>query len=506
MTADGSGRGGSGPVDLSRRRLLAGLGGLGAIGAASGAGTFAYLADEETLPRNEIGAGEVELDVSCSDSNGGNCTVSSGTVSYTPENPIDRGDSGNVTFDVAVRTNPARLWFATTCPPTQDSLGNALEVSLRVDDDWVFPSGSLSVLRREFVNGLRADDLDDEACLDPEGDALEIELAWDLPEDAPAAAARKTTAFEFQLYTEQCRHVSEDEADTGSNPFAGVGPCDEPEAECVDCVEGGKADDIDGDVVVSDPDDISTWLSIDEGQLAGDAYLFITDVEYNGDGDEAVGVRFELVDENGDPAGKLCAVRIKGGDDTEAYPIEPPSNDTGELLYSPEGPGQGGLAGISNVQIDVCVDDNGDEDEDGHDDSGDCECGGNVRYRDLTFRYDGESDATIRATTQRTGGGDDEVVFEDATIASGGTFTADGSDAPQTWGNVGTSLGQNTTIEIVDGGDGGASESVEIHTSCSEVLTIGDTFGADGSGGTLYELVGGTFTDENALCGSEDLQ
>ncbi|MFC5278477.1 SipW-dependent-type signal peptide-containing protein [Halorubrum rubrum] len=502
MTADGSGRKGPGPADFSRRRLLAGLGGLGAIGAASGAGTFAYLSDGETLPRNEIGAGEVALDVSCSDSNGNSgCTVSNGTVSYAPAEPIDRGDRGDVTFDVSVRSNPARLWFATTCPPTQDPLGDALKVSLKVGDDSVFPSGSLSELRREFVNGLRADDLDGDACLDPEGDALEIELAWELPEDAPAAAAGKTTAFEFQLYTEQCRHVSEDDADTGSNPYAEFGPCDEPEPECVDCDDGGKADGINGNVDLSDPNDISTWLTIDEGPLAGDAYLFVTEVDK--DGNEAVGVRFELVDANGDPAERLCEVRIKGGNDTKTYPIKPPSNDTGEILYSPENNG-GNLAGISNIQIDVCVDEDG-ENGDDDDDSGDCECGGNVRYRDLTFRYDGESDATIRVITQQTGGGNG-VVFGDATIASGGTFTADGSDVPQTWGNVGTSLGQNTTIEIVDGGDEGASESVEIHTSCSEVLTIGDTFGSDGSGGTLYELVDGTFTDENALCDSEDLQ
>lgn len=506
MTADGNGRGPSGPVDFSRRRLLAGLGGLGAIGAASGAGTFAYLSDEESLPNNTIGAGEVELDVSCSGD--ADCTVSNGTVSFTPDDQIRRGDFGDVTFDVAVRSNPARLWFGTTCPPSHDDLGDALDVSLRVGSEWVFPSGSLSELRREFVDGLRIDDRDGEACLDPEGDALEIELAWELPHDAPADAAGETTDFEFHLYTEQCRHVSEDDA---TNPFAGLGPCDEPRDECPVCEYVGKAN-IDESIGLSDSDDISTWLAIDEERLAGEAYLFVTDVEYKDDGDEAVGVQFELVDENGDPVGQICEVRIKGGNDTLSYPIEPPSNDTGEILFSPESSGQGGLAEISNIQIDVCADDDGgdDDDEGDHDDSDDCECGGNVRYRDLTFRYDGGSDATIRVTTKRTGGGGgggDEIVFESSTpIASGGTFTADGSNVPQTWGNVGTSLGQDTTISILEGGDEGASETVEIHTSCSEVLAIGDTFGSDGSGGTLYELVGGTFTDDNPLCGSEDLQ
>ncbi|OYR59351.1 DUF7467 domain-containing protein [Halorubrum halodurans] len=500
MTADGSGRRTDALADLSRRRLLAGLGGLGAIGAASGAGTFAYLTDDERLPRNRIGAGEVALDVSCSDSSGnGGCTVSNGLVSYTPENPIDRGDWGDVTFDVSVRTNPARLWFATTCPPTRDPLGEELDVSLRVGDEWVFPSGSLSELRREFADGLRVDDRDGGACLDPEGDALEIELAWELPADAPADAGGETTAFEFRLYTEQCRHVSEGDA-AGSNPYAGI-DCDEPRDGCPNCDYAGKVD-VDERIVRSDAGDASTWLAIDEGPLAGDAYLLVTDVEYKDDDEEAVGVRFDLVDANGDPAGELCEVRIKGGNDTATYPIEPPSTDTGETLYAPENDG-GNPAGISNVQIDVCVDDDGGNGDD--DDPVDCECGGNVRYRDLTFRYDGGSDAAIRVTTQRTGGGD-EVVFEEATIASGGTFTADGSDVSQTWANVGTSLGQNTTIEIVSGGDSGASERVEVHTSCSEVLAIGDTFGSDGSGGTLYELVGGTFTDENALCGSEDLR
>ncbi|MFC5134974.1 MULTISPECIES: SipW-dependent-type signal peptide-containing protein [Haloferacaceae] len=223
MKDDVGGSGGE-PADLSRRRLLAGLGGLGAIGAASGAGTFAYLSDEEMLPNNAIGAGEVELDVSCSGD--GDCIVSNGIVNFTPDGPIDRGDSGDVTFEVSVRTNPARLWFATECPPIPDHLGDALEVDLTIDGK-VF-SGSFSELRREFVKGHRIDD----SCLDP-SDSIDVELAWELPDDAPAAVAGQTTGFEFHLYTEQCRHVSEDDA---VNPFSGSGSCDEP-PECAICDE-----------------------------------------------------------------------------------------------------------------------------------------------------------------------------------------------------------------------------------------------------------------------------
>lgn len=49
---DGAGR----PSEMSRRRLLAGIGGIGAAGMASGLGTGAYLSDRETFPNNGFGA------------------------------------------------------------------------------------------------------------------------------------------------------------------------------------------------------------------------------------------------------------------------------------------------------------------------------------------------------------------------------------------------------------------------------------------------------------------
>ncbi|GAA0508744.1 SipW-cognate class signal peptide [Halorubrum aquaticum] len=510
MTADGSGRGASGLAGLSRRRLLAGLGGLGAMGAASGAGTFAYLSDEEAFRRNEIGAGEVELEVSCSGSSvDGDCAVSNGTVSFTPEEPIDRGDWGDVTFDVSVRSNPARLWFATTCPRVRDPLGDALDVSLKVGDDWVFPSGSLSDLRREFAGGLRVDDRDGDPCLDPGADALEIELVWELPEDAPAAVAGETTGFEFRLYTEQCRHVSEDEAEAGSNPYAGI-ECDEPEPECVVC--DGEDEDVYSLLEFEYLGNETAYITAGtqgkgtNGEIAFEGDIdpgetFVADGANVGGNSGALGANLYLDDgsdgqlQNGN--GRPPGVKVHTSCSEDLY--------VGQEFDIDGAPRYQIVAGEIFGKGRICGDPTGEDDGDDHDDSGDCECGGNVRYRDLTFRYDGGSDATIRVTTQQTGGGN-EVVFEETTIAPGGTFTADGNDVPQAWGNVGTSLGQNTTIEIVDGGDDGATETVEIHTSCSAVLTIGDAFGSDGSGGTLYELVGGTFTDENALCGSEDLQ
>ena len=247
MTADGRGRERGRPSGLSRRRLLAGLGSIGAISAASGAGTFAYLSDEEAFERNETGAGEVDLDVSCV-SRAARCTAVDDQVSVTPENPIDRGDSGEAVVTVGVRTNPARLWFATTCPPAGDRLGEALEVSLRVDSDRLF-DGSLSALRREFIGGVRLDDDGTEPCLDPDGEPVEIEFGWTLPDDAPATDGSTRTGFEFHLYAEQCRHVSEAEA-AESNPFAGADPCDSAAvSDKVNTEPGGEDRPTESDVV-----------------------------------------------------------------------------------------------------------------------------------------------------------------------------------------------------------------------------------------------------------------
>ncbi len=358
------GHGSDGVGRLSRRRLLAGLGGVGAIGAASGAGTFAFLTDGEALSNNTIGGGEVALDVSCP---GSGCTVSDGLVSVEIDG-VDRGSYGKETFDISVLTNPARLWFATACPDPDlaafDPLGDALSVRLAVGNGGssTLFSGSLSALREAFVDGLRIDDLDGEACLSPR-ETLDVTLYWELPIDASSAAAGKETGFAFRLYTEQCRHVSEDDAG-GSNPFAGLGPCATPPEPCPECEFGGKADDIEGEVSISDPNDPGTWLSIDEGPLAGEAFLFVTDVEYK-DGDEAVGVRFDLVDADGNAFGDLCEVRLKGGPTTKSYPIEPPSPDTGSVLLAPDGPGNSGRRGISNIEIDVCVDgEKGSDEED----------------------------------------------------------------------------------------------------------------------------------------------
>lgn len=238
MTANGNGATGGGPSGLTRRRLLAGLGGVGAIGMASGAGTFAHFSDAEAFADNAFGAGDVDIDVWLDASCRGCVVNDDGRVRFGFDD-IDRGDDGHTVLSVDVQTNPSRLWLGTQCLPVPDPLGDAIEATLTVGG--FSQSGSLSDLRRQFAGGLRLDDLDGDACLDPTSGPLEIVLDWRLPTGTPDSVAESETSFDIQLYAEQCRHVSEDEA-VGSNPFAAFAPCDEPPA-CVVCDDdnGGES-------------------------------------------------------------------------------------------------------------------------------------------------------------------------------------------------------------------------------------------------------------------------
>lgn len=210
MTADGRDAGGRSDAafGLSRRRLLASLGGVGAVGLGGGAGTFAYFSDRETLASNDVDTGSLELQLTGGD-------PVDGPVTFDVSG-IDRGASGESTVGLRVRTDPARVWLATDCPDPTDRLAEALEVRLTFAEAPV--SGgwrSFAAFRRSFSDGLRLDD----GCLPPDV-AAPVTLHWRLPADVDASLDGSRTTFAFELYAEQCRHVSETDANV-SNPFAG---------------------------------------------------------------------------------------------------------------------------------------------------------------------------------------------------------------------------------------------------------------------------------------------
>jgi hypothetical protein len=212
------------PSGLSRRRLLAGIGGVGAVGMASGLGTGAYLADRETFRDNVFGAGEVGLTV--------NDELTDGTVTVGPF-AVDRttfdGRPDPERFEIGASANPVRVWLATRCPDG-DPLGNALEVEVVVDGESLTGGyRPLVEVERLLATGVRIDD----GCLEagPDGGSIAVEIAPYLPADSPDVGGEETD-LTVRLYAEQCRHVTEEQANApGGNPFAGVA-CEET---CVPC-------------------------------------------------------------------------------------------------------------------------------------------------------------------------------------------------------------------------------------------------------------------------------
>lgn len=113
--------------DLSRRKVLAGLGTIGIAGAGAGLGTSAYFSDTESLNNNQLTAGELNLVVdwatavdqgsagsssngSIGDKGGEPIDGNPGVYSYVVED-IKPGDSGTVAFCPKVIDNPAWLWI-----------------------------------------------------------------------------------------------------------------------------------------------------------------------------------------------------------------------------------------------------------------------------------------------------------------------------------------------------------------------------------------------------------
>ncbi|WP_141212069.1 MULTISPECIES: SipW-dependent-type signal peptide-containing protein [unclassified Halorubrum] len=467
-------------VGLSRRRLLASIGGVGAVGMASGLGTGAYLSDRETFPDNVFGAGSVKLVV--------NNAVSDGTFAVDVSG-IRRGNPGRETFDIDVRTNPVRVWIATDCPD-DSALARALEVEISVVDGPSLTGGyrALADVERDLVAGERID----ADCLVPE-DPVTVEVAWRMPGDAPEEAANDATDLRFRLYAEQCRHVSEADA-AGSNPFADR-VCEEPGDDCPECVEFGKAESGDSPVAVGDT------LSLIELPAGADGHeIAITAVETKDEGGnaETVGVEFTLQDADGNPGPDMCKVEIKGGQETESYEIDPASSETDEILFAPLKPDKDKRHGISNIVVFVCSD-SGDGDDPDEDETVDCvvcdDENASLATLDVRYRGDDEPSVTVVSTKGGTGG----TLFE-GTVANGDVFTLDGSDVTRS-GNNGNGNGGGQTdrlgpeVEIrVEGG-----ATTPIHVSCSELLAVGMRFGPDDE----FEIAGGTTTDERPICGTE---
>lgn len=107
-------------VELTRRRVLAGLGTVGVASAGAGLGTSAYFSDTESFENNTLTAGELNLVVDWYtdvDQGMAGSSVNSGSLDGNPSDytyevtDVKPGDTGTLVFCPKIIDNPAWLWI-----------------------------------------------------------------------------------------------------------------------------------------------------------------------------------------------------------------------------------------------------------------------------------------------------------------------------------------------------------------------------------------------------------
>jgi predicted ribosomally synthesized peptide with SipW-like signal peptide len=109
-------------VELTRRRVLGGLGTIGVAGAAAGLGTSAYFNDEESFTDNSITAGTLDMEVTATVEAASSywesavdmsATADGEAVSGVTVNDVKPGDWGIICFDISIEENPGYVQIST---------------------------------------------------------------------------------------------------------------------------------------------------------------------------------------------------------------------------------------------------------------------------------------------------------------------------------------------------------------------------------------------------------
>jgi predicted ribosomally synthesized peptide with SipW-like signal peptide len=109
-------------LELTRRRVLAGIGTIGVASAAAGLGTSAYLNDTESFTDNTLTAGTLDMAVTAtveatndfwSDAVGMTATADGDPVASFQVDDVKPGDWGIICFDIDVGENPGYVMVST---------------------------------------------------------------------------------------------------------------------------------------------------------------------------------------------------------------------------------------------------------------------------------------------------------------------------------------------------------------------------------------------------------
>lgn len=294
---------------VTRRRVLAGLGGIGGLGFTSKTGTLGSFTDNNMVS-GQLQAGQIDIQVDCD-----RCALGEDNVQILFES-LEPGDTGTrrIQLSISDESNPVQLWLRTACPPRIDPLGEALKTRLSLDrgcqDDgnridlvgegWV----SFTQLRQALHDGVRLD----ESCTTA-GEGLCLVFEYQLPESAVWAVGTEAE-LGLELFGQQCRHVSEEHV--GNNPFSN-NPC--PSVECRSCVELGKIDINTNRLLPNKTyqfEELQSPFDTDDHKYSIEI-LTVTD-KVDDDHRETVCASFRLLQDNEEnDAPPICAVAVGGG-------------------------------------------------------------------------------------------------------------------------------------------------------------------------------------------------
>jgi predicted ribosomally synthesized peptide with SipW-like signal peptide len=182
--------------DLTRRKMLAGLGGIGAASAVAGLGTSAYFNDQENFTDNTLTAGTLDLKVDWENKYWGPLEERSAVY----------GDAG------------------------RPHVNAYADIGQIISGERVIEEGSLTDVLAELEQGIPLDGdhstvpevTADDELVDRECFANStthcVTLQWELPADVGNEVQSDSVAFDVGFYAEQCRHN-----DGNANPWDSAG-------------------------------------------------------------------------------------------------------------------------------------------------------------------------------------------------------------------------------------------------------------------------------------------
>ncbi|MDG5759185.1 hypothetical protein QA600_07500 [Natronococcus sp. A-GB1] len=378
--------------ELSRRKILAGLGGIGIASAGAGLGTTAYLADREDIEDNELVAGQLDLRIDWQQKyfgpeENGDHYAPYGPAGYpyvnahpdhdsSGEQSLDLGDT-----DVRYSDNDRNIQEYLTCetlsnfgPGDFDNDKRTQDHLIELEDVKPGDCGEITFSYHLCDNPGYVWFLGDLAETDPAlADAIDVQLWYDL-ECTNEVDDEDTVIFDEGSLREVLADLKggipldpsvyggvavEDAEDNGSDSGD-----DSSDGECVlvgkvDIGDGGGFGDVDGGSAVNGNEfnfneQTSRPPPFGGGEyLARDATISIDITEFKDD-DESEPVAFTAEVIDGDYG--ICGIHVRGGNDRETFDDLGCTTST-EIVTNLETRG-GQRAAISNIEFFVCdVDD-----------------------------------------------------------------------------------------------------------------------------------------------------